>query len=37
MACGNKLVSPKLQGGQELNAMLIHKVFITNVRSETIK
>ncbi|KAL7394479.1 hypothetical protein ABVT39_026611 [Epinephelus coioides] len=29
MACGNKLVSPKLQGGQELNGMLIHKVFKT--------
>ncbi|XP_062418993.1 uncharacterized protein LOC134131245 [Pungitius pungitius] len=29
MACGNKLVSPKLQEGQELNGMLIHKVFKT--------
>ncbi|KAA8594381.1 hypothetical protein FQN60_005215, partial [Etheostoma spectabile] len=29
MACGNKLVFPKLQGGQELNGMLIHKVFKT--------
>ncbi|KAL3967065.1 G2/M phase-specific E3 ubiquitin-protein ligase [Sarotherodon galilaeus] len=29
MACGNKLVSPKLQDGQELNGMLILKVFKT--------
>ncbi|XP_056263456.1 uncharacterized protein LOC130188915 isoform X2 [Pseudoliparis swirei] len=29
MACGNKLVSPKLQEGQELNGMLIHKIFKT--------
>uniref|UniRef100_UPI003AAF346D G2/M phase-specific E3 ubiquitin-protein ligase-like n=1 Tax=Centroberyx gerrardi TaxID=166262 RepID=UPI003AAF346D len=29
MACGNKLVSPKLQEGQELNGMLIHKVYKT--------
>ncbi|XP_028458425.1 uncharacterized protein LOC114571330 [Perca flavescens] len=29
MACGNKLVFPKLQDGQELNGMLIHKVFKT--------
>lgn len=29
MACGNKLVSPKLQVGQELNGMLILKVFKT--------
>ncbi|KAL7396177.1 hypothetical protein ABVT39_001478 [Epinephelus coioides] len=27
MACGNKLVSPKLREGQELNAFMIHKVF----------
>ncbi|XP_030604857.1 uncharacterized protein LOC115793852 [Archocentrus centrarchus] len=27
MACGSKLVSPKLQDGQELNGMLIPKVF----------
>ncbi|XP_060941362.1 G2/M phase-specific E3 ubiquitin-protein ligase-like [Limanda limanda] len=29
MGCGNKLVSPKLQEGQGLNAMLIHKIFRT--------
>nr|XP_046254833.1 uncharacterized protein LOC124064426 [Scatophagus argus] len=29
MACGNKLVSPKLQKGQELNGILIHKVYKT--------
>ncbi|XP_063755391.1 uncharacterized protein LOC134874991 [Eleginops maclovinus] len=29
MSCGNKLVSPKIQEGQELNGMLIHKVFKT--------
>ncbi|XP_034000069.1 uncharacterized protein LOC117493554 isoform X1 [Trematomus bernacchii] len=27
MPCGNKLVSPKLREGQELNGFLIHKVF----------
>ncbi|XP_054608769.1 uncharacterized protein LOC129179453 [Dunckerocampus dactyliophorus] len=27
MACGNKLVSPKLREGQELNGFMIHKVF----------
>lgn len=29
MACGNKLVCPKLQKGQELNGVLIHKVYKT--------
>ncbi|KAK7171913.1 hypothetical protein R3I93_004269 [Phoxinus phoxinus] len=29
MACGNKLVSPTLQEGQDLNGMLIHKVYKT--------
>ncbi|XP_059201469.1 uncharacterized protein LOC131981267 isoform X1 [Centropristis striata] len=29
MACGNKLVCPKLQKGQELNGILIHKVYKT--------
>ncbi|XP_076141258.1 uncharacterized protein LOC143123864 isoform X2 [Alosa pseudoharengus] len=29
MPCGNKLVLPKLQGGQELTGMLIHKVYRT--------
>lgn len=27
MPCGNKLVSPKLREGQELNGFMIHKVF----------
>ncbi|XP_054636388.1 uncharacterized protein LOC129183310 isoform X1 [Dunckerocampus dactyliophorus] len=27
MACGNKLVSPKLCEGQELNGFMVHKVF----------
>lgn len=27
MGCGNRLVKPKLREGQELNGMLIHKVF----------
>ncbi|CAM4511641.1 unnamed protein product [Leuciscus chuanchicus] len=29
MACGNKLVSPTLQEGQDLNGMLIHRVYKT--------
>lgn len=29
MACGNKLVLPKIQDGQELGGMLIHKSFRT--------
>jgi len=29
MACGNKLVTPTLQEGQDLNGMLIHKVYKT--------
>ncbi|XP_056437117.1 uncharacterized protein LOC130374401 isoform X2 [Gadus chalcogrammus] len=29
MACGNKLVAPKIQEGQELNGMLIHKAYRT--------
>lgn len=31
MACGNKLVSPKLREGQELNGFMIHKVFKSKV------
>ncbi|CAL8270225.1 unnamed protein product [Gadus morhua 'NCC'] len=31
MACGNKLVSPMILEGQELNGMLIHKVYRTKV------
>lgn len=27
MACGNKLISPKLHAGQELSAELIHKIY----------
>lgn len=29
MACGNKLVLPIIQDGQELGGMLIHKIFRT--------
>ncbi|KAJ4937090.1 hypothetical protein JOQ06_001674 [Pogonophryne albipinna] len=29
MSCGNKLVTPNIQEGQELNGMLIHKIFKT--------
>lgn len=29
MGCGSKLVAPKLQEGQELNGVLLHKVFKT--------
>lgn len=27
MSCGNKLISPKLRAGQELDANLIHKIY----------
>ncbi|XP_071777645.1 G2/M phase-specific E3 ubiquitin-protein ligase-like [Centroberyx gerrardi] len=36
MACGNKLVYPKLQEGQELNGMLIHKVYKTKALAEKV-
>ncbi|KAI9523919.1 hypothetical protein NQZ68_022552 [Dissostichus eleginoides] len=29
MSCGNKLVTPNIQEGQELNGMLIHMIFKT--------
>ncbi|KAI4810862.1 hypothetical protein KUCAC02_013790 [Chaenocephalus aceratus] len=34
MSCGNKLVTPNIQEGQELSGMLIHKIFKTKADSE---